>query len=299
MLQRYARALRRAALLQLLLPASAALATVTGICPDGSVFVAPDHAQVPCAGAKEVDPLEVPPLKPQYLTSPYTWQVYHEQQDPNNPYNLIDSVREIRALRERGSAGDAASGAPLEGAPGATSAPWDDGGAGAGAAPLGGAQLASRGAVLPLDLGIGDQELRDLYQIVELSQEATPASFERRSADGARALRLAFAHSPAFEARLHEAWRTRGGIGASQVLLFTAVAPQPDAFYPNLTFVQGHLTFSPDPADARQLGILEGRLGPLEPNEVVLGYVILPETVRLEEPLDLYWDDRRIAVAFP
>ena len=32
---------------------------------------------------------------------------------------------------------------------------------------------------------------------------------------------------------------------------------------------------------------------------MVLGYVILPETLRLEAPFDVYWDDRRMTVQFP
>ena len=63
--------------------------------------------------------------------------------------------------------------------------------------------------------------------------------------------------------------------------------------------ISAWLYFQPDAQNPRQLGILQGRLGALEADEVVLGYVILPETLRLEEPLDVYWDDRRLAVQFP
>jgi hypothetical protein len=151
----------------------------------------------------------------------------------------------------------------------------------------------------PLDLGLGDQELRDLYQIVELSQESTPAAFERRTADGRGVIRLSLARSLAFEGRLADAWASRGGIGGSQVLLFTAVSKQRESFHPNLTFVQGHLTFQPAADNPIQLGVLQGRLGALEADEVVLGYVILPETMRLEDPIDVYWDDRQISAQFP
>ena len=66
------------------------------------------------------------------------------------------------------------------------------------------------------------------------------------------------------------------------------------AFHPNLTFVQDHLTFQPDAANPRQLGVLQGRLGDLEAGEVVLGYVILPAELRSRRAeLDIYWDDRR------
>jgi hypothetical protein len=266
---------------------------VTGICPDGSIFIVQHESQIPCRAAKEVDPIDLPPLRPQYLPNPYTWHVYNELQDPNNPYNLIDSVRDIRAMQKRGAAGQGE--AATEDLSGGEPA-WDDGGSAPGGRPT---QLAAHAPVGPLDLGLGDQELRDLYQIVELSQESTPAAFERRTADGRGVMRLSLARSLAFEKRLADAWASRGGIGASEVLLFTAVSKRPESFHPNLTFVQGHLTFQPSAEDPGQLGVLQGRLGALEADEVVLGYVILPEAVRLEDPLDVYWDDRQLSVQFP
>jgi len=45
-------------------------------------------------------------VRPEYLPSPYTWQVYNELQDPNNPYNLIEAADEVRAL---GGSGEAVS----------------------------------------------------------------------------------------------------------------------------------------------------------------------------------------------
>jgi hypothetical protein len=112
-------------------------------------------------------------------------------------------------------------------------------------------------------------------------------------------MRLALAHSVAFEERLLQAWASRGGRGGSAVVLFTAGSKQADSFHPNLTFVQDHMTFQPDPANPRQLGVLQGRLGDLAAGEVVLGYVILPETLRPDAPFDVYWDDRRVSVQFP
>ena len=279
-----------------LLPAPGALASVTGICPDGSMFIVQHESQIPCRAAKQVDPIEVPPIRPQYMPNPYTWQVYNEQQDPNNPYNLIDSVRDIRAL-QRGGAGSAEP-VPEDLSGGASGPGWDDGDAAQGAAPRP-TQLAARLPVGPLDLGLADQELRDLYRIVELYQQTTPAAFERRTADGRGVIRLSLARSLAFEDRLAGAWSSRGGLGGGRVLLFTAVSKQPEAFHPNLTFVQDHLTFQPDVENPAQLGILQGRLGALEADEVVLGYVILPDTLELAAPFDVYWDDRRIAVQFP
>src|SRR5512139_494877 len=108
LLQRTVRGIGRAIPLCLALPSPAALA-ITGICPDGSMFIVQQESQVPCRAAKQVDPQEVPPIRPQYLPNPYTWQVYNEIQDPNNPYNLIDSVREIRAMQKQGAAANGAA----------------------------------------------------------------------------------------------------------------------------------------------------------------------------------------------
>jgi hypothetical protein len=256
---------------------------LTGVCPDGSVFIAPEGAAAPCANAKEVEPHEVPPLRPQHLPHPYTWQVYNELQSQSNPYNLIDSARDIRALHEEGQA-DARTQAALQPDPYGASTP------GVSAAPP---------SIGPIDLGLGDDELRDLYQLVELSQELTPAAFQRATADGRGVFRVSLARSTSVEDRIASAWEARGGIGESDVVVFTAVSMQAEPFYANLTFVQDHLTFQPAADDPRQLGVLQGHLGDLEADEVVLGYVILPEAMDSGEAMDVYWNDRRISVAFP
>jgi hypothetical protein len=261
--------------------AGEAPATLTGLCPDGSVFIVQSAAAIPCRDAKLVDPNEVPPLRPEYLPSPYTWQVYNETRNPNNPYNLIDAARQIRA---RESGGEDSSTAP----PAVGSGPK------AGAL----AEAKPRAVVAPLDLGLADQELRDLFQIVQLSQEYTPASFARETADGRGVFEVFVAHSGAFEKRLREAWTSRGGLGGSRVLLFAALSKQPEEFFANFTFVQDHLTFQPDATSARQLGVLQGRLGSLQANELVLGYAVLPAQIDLSADLDIYWNDRRIAARF-
>ncbi len=261
--------------------AGEAPAALTGLCPDGSVFIVQSAEAIPCRGAKLVDPNEVPPLRPEYLPSPYTWQVYNETRNPNNPYNLIDAARQIRA-RESGEEG--ASTAPPA--------------VGSGPKPGELAEAKPRAAVAPLDLGLADQELRDLFQIVQLSQEYTPASFARETADGRGVFEVFVAHSGAFENRLREAWASRGGLGGSRVLLFAALSKQPEEFFANFTFVQDHLTFQPDATSARQLGVLQGRLGSLQANEVVLGYAVLPAQIDLSADLDIYWNDRRIAARF-
>ena len=287
----------RAASIAVLLCAGPTLAeSISGVCPDGSIFIVRSAAAIPCGNARQVAPDEMPPIKPQYLPRPWAWQAFQARQDPNNPYNLIDSVRDIRALQRGGASSNEPAPEDLSG--GEAAPGWDDGDAAQGADPQP-PQLAARLPVGPLDLGLADQELRDLYQIVELSQETTPAAFERRTADGRGVIRLSLARSLAFEERLERAWSSRGGLGGGRVLLFTAVSKQPETFHPNLTFVQDHLTFQPDAENPAQLGILQGRLGALEADEVVLGYVILPESLELAAPFDVYWDDRRIAVQFP
>jgi hypothetical protein len=264
-----------------LITAGEALATITGLCPDGSVFIVQSTSAIPCRNAKLVDPDEVPPLRPEYLPSPYTWQVYNETRNPNNPYNLIDAARQIRSME---SGGESQPTAP----PAVSSGPET-------AEVVEAKPPASIG---PLDLGLADQEVRDLFQIVQLSQEYTPASFARETADGRGVFEVSLAHSAAFENRLREAWASRGGLAGGRVLLFTALSKQPEEFFANFTFVQDHLTFQPEANSPRQLGVLQGRLGSLQANELVLGYVVLPPQIDLSADLDVYWNDRRTRARF-
>lgn len=264
--------------------ASPGAAGVTGVCPDGSMFVVPREELIPCKQAKAVEPEELPPLRPEYLPRPYTWQVYQEGANPNNAYNLVDSAKQVRALRENGVL------PPVDAGP-------EDAAGTTGTDPGSAEPARLRRAQGPLDLGLADGELRDLFLIVELSQERAPASFSKESALGGERMRVALAHSPAFEQRFAEAWRERGSsVGA--VLLFTALARDADDFYANFTFSQGALAFQPAVDDPRQFGVLQGRLGPLEPDSAVLGYVVLPELVDLALPLEVYWDDRHATVTF-
>ena len=262
-------------------------ASITGVCPDGSFFVVQRPESIPCSGAKQVEPGDLPPLKPQMLPRPFAWEVFNQQQDPNNPYNLIDAARQVREARAAEAAGAAlrASGRPA-------SAP--ESGAGAPPGPTSQpARPAPAQDAGPLDLGLSDQDARDLALIVELSQQRAPAAFAL--GDGAApALSVRVAPSAAFEARLREAWAQRGRGIAGPVLLFSASAAAPTSFHPNFTFVQGHQAFHPDPEDPAQLGLIRGGVGELAANSDVLGYVVLPEQVQLAQPLDIYWDDRQI-----
>lgn len=261
------------------LASGAAGAAYTGVCPDGSIYVVQETRQIPCRDAKPVEAQEVPPIRPEYLPTPYTWKVWNERHSPNNPYNVIDAARQVRELE---AAPPAPGGAPTPQA----------------AAPQGPPPAPAGVPSGPAALGLADDELRDLFQIVELSQERAPARLARETAGGQGVFEVAFAHSAAFDALLRDAWAERGGLPTGGVLLFTARSVQAEEFYASFTFLQAHLSYQPDATDARQLGVLQGRLGPLAAGEVVLGYVSLPPNFDLARELDVYWDDRHLTATF-
>jgi hypothetical protein len=258
--------------------ATAAHASLTGICPDGSIYIVQEARQIPCADAKPVSPDEVPPIRPHYLPTPYTWKVWNERNDPNNPYNAIDAARQVRGLE-----------APPP-APG-VSAPPPQGTAAAPPAP------APRAAG-PVSLGLSAEELRDLFQIVELSQEHAPARLARETATGQGVFEVSFARSDAFEGMLRDAFAARGGLPTGGVLLFAARSVAAEEFWASFTFLQGHLSYQPDATDPRQLGVLQGQLGALAAGEVVLGYLSLPPNFDATQELDIYWDDRHTTATF-
>jgi hypothetical protein len=268
----------------LLAPGLAWAASISGVCPDGSIFIVQDRARIPCPAAKEVDPSDIPPLRPEYLPRPYTWQVYREGANPNNPYNLIDSARRVREMQ--------GNMAPPENEPSVGTTELAPRGAFNGmppgvAPPPAWAEATRR---TPAPIALSADEVRDLFLIVELSQGGAPSRFVKEDAFGAPALEVSLAYSAAFETRLRESLPR----GDGRVVLFSVLAHQPDAFHPNFTFVQGHETFSPALDDPSQFGFLEGRAGELAAEGVALGYVLLPSRVDLGESLDLYWNDRRI-----
>jgi hypothetical protein len=266
-------------------PASAAHASLTGICPDGSIYIVQEARQIPCANAKPVTSDEVPPIRPHYLPQPYTWKVWNERNDPNNPYNAIDAARQVRGLEAPPPAPGVSAAPPPPQAAAAPPPPQ------AAAAPPGPAQG-------PQTLGLSEDELRDLFQIVELSQERAPARLARETAAGQGVFEVSFARSAAFEELLQQSFAARGGLPTGGVLLFTARSVAPEQFYASFTFLQEHLSYQPDATDARQLGVLQGRLGALAAGEVVLGYVSLPPNFDLARELDIYWDDRHITTSF-
>jgi hypothetical protein len=258
---------------------AAAHASLTGICPDGSIYIVQEARQIPCADAKPVTSDEVPPIRPHYLPTPYTWKVWNERNDPNNPYNAIDAARQVRGLE-----------APPP-APGVAAPPRPEAAAGAPPGPAPGAP--------PLALGLSADELRDLFQIIELSQEQAPARLLRETASGQGVFEVSFARSDAFEGMVRDAFAARGGLPTGGVLLFAARSVAPEQFYASFTFLQGHLSYQPDATDPRQLGVLQGQLGALAAGEVVLGYVSLPPNFDPTRELDIYWDDRHLTAAFP
>jgi len=262
-------------------------ATITGICPDGSVFIVQSAEAIPCREAKLVDPDEIPPARAGLLPRPYTWSVYEQANDPNNPYNLVDAARQVRELRRMESEPATAPG-------GAQAQPAT--GEGFAAAPLEAPRAEPPAG--PLDVGLTHGELRDLYLIVELSQRQAPAALARETADGRERIALAFAHSQAFQAHLEGLFRRGRGLEGGSVLLFSVVARMPERFLPNLTFSQGHVAFTPRLDDRRQLGLLQGRVGDLQAGDVLLGYVVLPQQFDLHAPMDVYWNDRRIETTF-
>lgn len=254
--------------------------SLVGICPDGSMFIVQRSDSIPCRDAKIIEPDEVPPVRSEYLPRPYAWEMFNRRKDPNNPYNLVDAARRVRSQRDRlpsprleaseeevSAARTAALPRPQPVVSPAPTAP----------------------AALPLV--VSSDEVRDLVLIVELAQQRAPATLVDRS-DSGPILRLA--RSLAFESRVHDATTRAGRAPKGRIVLFTATASRSRPFHPNLTFVQDHVAFHPDSADPHQLGVLLGSIGRVAPDAPLLGYAVLPETLDLSRPMDIYWDDRRL-----
>jgi hypothetical protein len=248
--------------------AGAAGASISGVCPDGSIFIVQRAEQIPCPYARRVDPNDLPPLRPELLPRPYRWEVFRKQQDPNNPYNLVENPAprppEVAAPPPRQPVPRAALPAPR-------------------AEPT-----------KALDLALSAEEIRDLALIVEIAQRTTPARLERRGPDGGPGVSLRLARSTAFEARVHAALARHGEIDNGVVLLALAEAESAGAVHGNLTFVQGHVAHYAEPGQPLRFGVIDGKLGDLAPGASVLLYYVLPPAVDLTRPLDIYWDDHRL-----
>jgi hypothetical protein len=145
-----------------------------------------------------------------------------------------------------------------------------------------------------LGLTLAPEEITQLAAIVEAWQAHAPATLVRPGASAPQGMLLRIARSAALETRVAESLARRGAGAHGPVLAFQALALEPGDFFGNLTFVQGHVAFHPDPADPAHFGLLSGGQGPLAGGQSVLGYVVLPAHIDLAQPLDVYWDDRRI-----
>ncbi len=254
------------------------------------MFIVQRAESVPCRNAKAVDPSDVPPMKPEYLPRPYGWEIFYRRNDPNNPYNLIqqqppeppapvhrapDDQNDPRLSREQPvNEARVPKRSELQG----------------GSAPVVRSEERSDGLVLDLV----DAEVEDLAMIVELSQRGTPAAF---TDDGSRG-RVRLARSLAFEGRMREHLAGRGHASGGPVVLFVADADSGGSFYGNLTFVQNGIAFHPSNENPYELGVIRGRLGPLENGSSVLGYVVLPERLDPSHPIDVYWNDRQLTATF-
>lgn len=263
-----------------------AAASITGVCPDGSMFIVKKEVDIPCRRAKQVDPQDMPPIRPAYLPRPHAWQIFQSQQDPNNPYNLVDRARDVRdAAAPPGE--NAHEALPPVSSPGEPAVPPQ---ISAARVPVATPPVSALPPTLSPPV-LDNTELRDLGLLIGLSQEKLPARFP---AEANGALQVEIAHSQAFETQLKEHF-TDSTLGP--VVVFSVRAEVASDFYANFTFVQGHIAFNPDPEDPQQLGILAGALGHLATGERLIGYTVLPANVDLSQPTDVYWNDRRISVA--
>jgi hypothetical protein len=263
-------------------PMPAGADAVSGVCPDGSIFVVQDEAAIPCARARRVDPADMPPIRPEYLPRPYTWLVDQESRNPNNPYNLVETAAKLRAAR----AGTLETGGPSEN--GSASTQGLPVASGASAAPA----LAPATPPAPLGLGLDEGEATDLARLVLLRQQVAPAEIVVEDIHGAEELRIQLAWSDGLEARVQSAL----GVPAGEhvVVAFLARTRAPVEFHPNFFAVQGPLTFRPDSARRGELGFVIGEPGAQPEGSVALGWFLLPARFDPAQPIDLWWNDRSV-----
>jgi hypothetical protein len=252
---------------------------ISGVCPDGSIFVVQEESAIPCARARRVDPADLPPIRPEYLPKPYTWLVDQETRNPNNPYNLVETAAKLRAARAGTlePAGPSENGsAPAQGLPVA---------AGPGAPPPATPQAA-------FGLGLDEAEATDLARLVLLRQQVAPAEIVVEDIHGAEELRIQLAWSEGLETRVQGA--LGGPAGEHVVVAFLARTRAPVEFHPNFFAVQGPLTFRPDPARRGEVGFVIGEAGAQPEGSVALGWFLLPARFDPAQPIDLWWNDRSV-----
>jgi hypothetical protein len=267
-------------------PVSVLARTITGVCPDGSIYIVQRAESIPCRNSKQVEPSDVPPINPEYLPRPYGWERFNQETDPNNPYNLVDSVR-----NERGAPAPDRGDQALLNAMNQALSVRQRSNAQAPAPPH---VSASPPVARGLSLGLGPGEIQDLMMIVQIMQSYAPAAGVVRDIGGDALRTVSVARSASFESRVHSELRRQGIPAVGPVVLFVVDAASASAFYGNFTFVQGHIAFHPETSNPAQFGMLIGELGELRVGEPALGYAVLPDHVDLAQSLDIYWNDVRI-----
>jgi len=284
--------------------------SVTGVCPDGSFFVASSRAQAPCPDAKFVPASELPPIRPEYLPRPYTWYVDQEEQDANNPYNLVDKAQKIRELRRaqnaraarqlaesRGSATEGSRRTEQAGLGGESMNSVSPGMAagttpGRALAPATG-PVGPQGAVGPA-VSLDADELRTLAELIALRQQVAPAEIAVDDVRGNRQLGIQFAYSEALEQRIRAALGDAAEVQSARVIVFGVLAEAELEFYPRFFVTQSGRSFRPLDDSAKEQGLLLGQPGPQAPGLLTLGYLVLPAAFDLRQSLTLWWNDRRV-----
>jgi len=264
-------------------PGAAHADSVSGVCPDGSIFVVATKAAAPCARPKFVPASELPPLRPQYLPKPYTWYVDQEERDENNPYNLVDRAQQMRALRSGARASESSGPETSETSIQPTRAQ---------STPIG--VEAVNAPTVGVDPGIelDPNELRDLVQLISVRQSIAPAVMLVEDVRGATDLQIKLAYSPAFERRVLEA------LGANQtsgrVIAFAVRSERSTEFYPRFFVTQDGESFRPQSDERRELGFILGSAGPMEAGLLSLGYFVIPERFDVTRPMVFWWNDRQL-----
>ncbi len=266
--------------------------SITGVCPDGSFFVVSSRAAAPCKDPKFVPASELPPIRPEYLPRPYTWYVDQEEQDPNNPYNLVDKAQQIRSLRRQNARSSRES---SDEAPSLRSSSRSSNRE---------SEVARTGAVGEVEpqgqlpesqlLSLAPDELRDLVELLSLRQQLAPATIAVEDVRGAPQLSLQFAYSPALEQTVRSALTELGAKPESKVVVFAVRTDVDSEFYPRFFVAQAGRTFQPLAERVSEQGWLLGREGPMAAGLLSLGYLVLPEPFQLESPMTLWWNDRRV-----
>jgi len=267
------------AICALLASSADADSTLSGVCPDGSFFVVQSRESVPCDNPHFAEPDQLPPVRPYLLPRPYTWYVDQEARNPNNPYNLVETAKQIRDARA--GVPSTAQPAPAAGQPAPTATR--------------GAALAPTAVPAPAPsapVALGDDELRDLVRLIALRQQDSPAQIEVKT-QGEAQLRISLAYSGSFESyALPALGRTAS---QSRVLVWSAQALRATPFAPNFFVVQSGRTFRPDPQNTAEIAYLLGGPGTIPAGEMAVGYLVVPASFDPAQKLDLFWNDRSVA----